>query len=50
MPTDAWWSGDTLSQSDNRFIDSLEVSIVVMNASPESTWQLPQKGMRIWIC
>lgn len=29
MPIDAWWSGDTLSQSDNRLIDSLEVSIVV---------------------
>ena len=27
MPIDAWWSGDTLSQSDNRFIDSLEVFI-----------------------
>lgn len=23
---------------------------LVINASPESTWQLPQKGMRIWIC
>ena len=29
MPIDAWWSGDTLSQSDNRFIDSLAVFIVV---------------------
>lgn len=35
MPIDAWWSGDTLSQSDNRFIDPLEVFIVVSLNPPE---------------
>jgi len=35
MPIDAWWSGDTSSRSDNRFIDSLEVFIGIIINLPE---------------